>query len=131
VLLGSRYYASHQPPGPAPRFAVLFDMVGDKDLKIQREGSSVTGAPDVVELVWGLATRLGYGNVFVNEDGVPITDDHTPLQEAGIRAIDLIDFDYGPGNKWHHSPDDTIDKVSAASLQAVGDVGMGLVRTLK
>ena len=131
VLLGSRYYAAHQPAGPPPRYAVLFDMVGDKDLKIQREGSSVTGAPDVVQTVWDLAGRLGYGHVFVDEDGMPITDDHTPLQQAGIRAIDLIDFDYGPGNKWHHSPDDTLDKVSAASLQVVGDVGMALVRSSK
>ncbi len=131
VLLGSRYYAAHQPSGPLPRYAVLFDMVGDKDLKIQREGSSVTGAPDVVEAVWDLALRLGYDNAFVDEDGLPITDDHTPLQQAGFRAIDLIDFDYGPGNRWHHSPDDTLDKVSAASLQIVGDVGMGLVRMAK
>jgi glutaminyl-peptide cyclotransferase len=128
VLLGSRYYAAHQAGGPQPRYAVLFDMVGDKDLKILREGSSVTGAPDVVEAVWDLAVRLGYDKVFVDEEGFPVTDDHTPLQQAGIRAIDLIDFDYGPGNKWHHTPDDTLDKVSAASLQAVGDVGMGLVR---
>ena len=131
VLLGSRYYAAHLPAGPPPLYAVLFDMVGDKDLKIQREGSSVTGAPDVVELVWDLASRLGYSHLFVDEEGLPITDDHTPLQQAGIRAIDLIDFDYGPGNKWHHSPDDTLDKVSAESLQAVGDVGMGLVRRAK
>jgi glutaminyl-peptide cyclotransferase len=131
VLLGSRYYAAHQAGGPQPRFAVLFDMVGDKDLKILREGSSVTGAPDVVETVWDLAVRLGYDKIFVDEEGFPVTDDHTPLQQAGIRAIDLIDFDYGPGNKWHHTPDDTLDKVSAASLQAVGDVGMGLVRSEK
>jgi Zn-dependent M28 family amino/carboxypeptidase len=131
VLLGSRYYAAHLPPGTPPRFAVLFDMVGDKELKIQREGSSVTGAPDVVETVWKLASRLGYAHVFVEEEGMAITDDHSPLQQAGIRAIDLIDFDYGPGNQWHHSPDDTLDKVSAASLQIVGDVGMALVRTSK
>ena len=128
VLIGSRYYAAHQPAGPPPSYAILFDMVGDKDLKIQREGSSVTGAPDLVEMVWDLADRLGYGSVFVDEEGIPITDDHTPLQQAGIRAINLIDFDYGPGNKWHHSPDDTLDKVSSASLQVVGDVGMALVR---
>lgn len=131
VLLGSRYYAIHQPPGPQPLYAILFDMVGDKNLKIQREGSSVTGAPAVVDKVWSLARSLGYGHVFVDEEGQPITDDHTPLQEAGIRAIDLIDFDYGEGNKWHHSPDDTLDKVSAESLKAVGDLGMALVRTTK
>jgi glutaminyl-peptide cyclotransferase len=47
---------------------------------------------------------------------------------VGIRAIDIIDLDYGPTNSWHHTPDDTLDKLSQASLQAVGDVGMALVR---
>lgn len=131
VLIGSRYYAEHLPPGAAPGFAILFDMVGDKDLRLPKEGYSVTGAPDVVNQVWSLAARLGYGGVFVPEDGIALTDDHMPLQHVGIRAIDLIDFSFGPGNTWHHSPDDTIDKVSAASLQLVGDVGMGVIRTQK
>lgn len=136
VLIGSRYYASHLPAGPPPRFAVLFDMVGDKDLRLPKEGYSVTGAPDVVNEVWALAERIGHGRVFVAEEGISLTDDHISLQQAGIRAINLIDFTYGPaaagaGGAWHHSPDDTIDKVSAASLQVVGDVGMGLVRTQK
>ncbi|HEV8357500.1 MAG TPA: M28 family peptidase [Gemmatimonadales bacterium] len=131
VLLGSRYYALH-PVGPAPRFAVLFDMVGDKDLRIPQEGRSLTGAPDVVELVWALAARIGHGDVFVPEEGITLDDDHVPLQQAGIRAIDLIDFTFGgPDNQWHHTPDDTLDKVSAASLQVVGDVAMALVRTTR
>lgn len=131
VLIGSRYYAAHLPPGERPLFAVLFDMVGDRDLRIPREGNSQTGAPDVVERVWNQAEKLGYGEVFVSADQGPITDDHVPLQQVGIRAIDLIDLDYGPGNSWHHSPDDTIDKVSQASLQAVGDVAMAMVRTTR
>ena len=131
VLIGSRYYAAHLPAGPLPRYAVLFDMVGDRDLHILREGSSVTGAPDVVEMVWALAKRIGYGDVFAALDTGAITDDHIPLQQVGIRAIDIIDLDYGPTNSWHHTPDDTVDKVSATSLQAVGDVGMALVREAK
>jgi peptidase M28-like protein len=132
VLLGSRYYSVHQAPGPAPRFAILFDMVGDKELQIPQEGYSATGAPDVVELVWSIAARAGHGEVFVREQGTTLTDDHIPLQQAGIRAIDLIDFSFGgPDNKWHHTPDDTLDKVSAASLQIVGDVGMAVVRLQK
>jgi len=127
VLLGSRYYAANLPPGPAPRFAILLDMVGDKDLKIQQEGYSLTAAPDLVEKVWALAGRLGYGGIFVAEQGTSLTDDHVPLQQAGIRAIDLIDYPW----EWHHTPDDTLDKVSAASLQVVGDVAMALVRTEK
>jgi glutaminyl-peptide cyclotransferase len=132
VLLGSRYYAQHPAPGPAPRFAILFDMIGDRELQIPQEGFSLVGAPDVVEQVWALAARLGHADVFVPEQGISLTDDHVPLQQAGIRAIDLIDFSYGgPDNKWHHTPDDTIDKVSAASLQVVGDVAMALVRVTK
>jgi hypothetical protein len=127
VLIGSRYYAANQPPGERPRFAVLFDMVGDKDLRIAREGYSVTGAPDAVRIVWDMARRLGYESTFVDEDSGAVTDDHFPLQQAGIRAIDLIDFQY----PWHHTPDDTIDKVSAASLQIVGDVAMAVIRTTK
>ena len=131
VLIGSRYYADHLPPGPAPRYAVLFDMVGDKDLRIPKEGYSVTGAPDVVEQVWSIARRIGHGTVFVDEEGISLTDDHIPLQQVGIRAIDMIDFTFGPGNGYHHTPDDTLDKVSAASLKVVGDVGMALIRSEK
>ena len=84
----------------------------------------------MVEKVWSLAARLGHAAVFPPEEGITLVDDHVPLQEAGIRAIDLIDFTFGgDDNHWHHTPDDTIDKVSAASLQAVGDVVMGVVRT--
>lgn len=127
VLIGSRYYAANQPPGPKPRFAVLFDMVGDKDLRIPREGYSVTAAADVVDLVWDMAARLGYDSAFPNVEGQAITDDHYALQQAGIRAIDLIDLEY----PWHHTPEDTIDKVSAASLQIVGDVAMAVIRSQK
>ena len=132
VLLGSRYYAEHLAPGPQPRFAVLFDMIGDKDLRIPQEGLSLVAAPDVVELVWSLADRIGHGEVFVREEQGGLTDDHVPLQRVGIRAIDLIDFTFGgPDNKWHHTPDDTIDKVSSASLQVVGDLALALVRVTK
>ncbi|MGH7529007.1 MAG: M28 family peptidase [Gemmatimonadales bacterium] len=124
VLIGSRWFASHQPPGYQPLYAVLFDMVGDKDLQIPQEGYSVSQAPEVVRLVWEAAERLGHDDVFVDRPGQAITDDHLPLQEAGIRAIDVIDFEY----PYWHTTEDTIDKVSAASLQIVGDVAVALVR---
>jgi Zn-dependent M28 family amino/carboxypeptidase len=126
VLIGSRWYTQHQPPGPTPVFAILWDMVGDKNLNIQKEGNSLTGAPDVVDRVWEMARRLGYQKQFLDEAGVTLTDDHVELQKAGIKAIDVVDFDY----PYWHTPDDTIDKVSAASLQAVGDVAVGLIRDL-
>lgn len=124
VLIGARYYAAHQPPGGKPLYAVLFDLVADKDLQIYQEGNSVTGAPEVVSLVWDMARDLGYGKVFVDTPKHALTDDHLELQKAGIRAIDVVDFDYPA---WH-TQYDTIDKVSGESLQIVGDVALGLVR---
>ena len=124
VLIGSRYYAAHQVSGPPPLYAVLFDLVADKDLQIFQEGNSLIGAPEVVELVWDTAKDLGYAGTFVATPKHTLIDDHLELQKVGIRAIDVVDFDYPA---WH-TKDDTIDKVSAASLKIVGDVAVGLVR---
>jgi hypothetical protein len=124
VLIGARHYAANQPPGPKPLYAVLFDLVADKDLQIYQEGNSVTGAPEVVSIVWEVARDLGYGRTFVDTPRHTLTDDHIELQKVGIRAIDVVDFDYPA----HHTPFDTIDKVSGESLQIVGDVAVGLVR---
>jgi len=124
VLIGSRYYATHPAPGAQPLYAVLFDLVADKDLQIFEEGNSLVGAPEVVELVWNTAKDLGYAGTFVATPKHTLIDDHLELQKVGIRAIDVVDFDYP---SWH-TKDDTIDKVSAASLQIVGDVAVALVR---
>jgi glutaminyl-peptide cyclotransferase len=124
VLIGSRYYGAHQVAGPKPLYAVLFDLVADKDLQLYQEGNSLVGAPEVVELVWGTAKELGYGGYFISSPRHTLIDDHLELQKAGIRAIDVVDFDYPA---WH-TTEDTIDKVSAASLQIVGDVAVALIR---
>ena len=124
VLIGSRYYGAHQLLGGRPLYAVLFDLVADKDLQIYQEGNSLVGAPEVVELVWDSAKELGYGGYFIASPRHTLIDDHLELQKAGIRAIDVVDFDYPP---WH-TQYDTIDKVSAASLQVVGDVAVELIR---
>jgi glutaminyl-peptide cyclotransferase len=124
VLIGSRYYGAHQLPGARPLYAVLYDLIADKDLQIYQEGNSLVGAPEVVDLVWDSAKDLGYSGYFIASPRHTLIDDHLELQKAGIRAIDVVDFDYP---SWH-TPDDTIDKVSAASLQVVGDVAVDLVR---
>ena len=122
VLIGSRYYGAHQV-GPKPLYAVLFDMVGDKDLRISQEGNSIIGAGEVVDLVWDTAHKLGYGAIFVPFENTTLTDDHVELQQAGIRAIDVVDFDY----PYWHTPNDTMDKISAQSLGIVGRLALALV----
>ena len=124
VLIGSRYYAANQLAGSKPLYAVLFDLVADKDLQLYQEGNSLVGAPEVVELVWSIAKDLGYGGYFISSPRHTLIDDHLELQKAGIRAIDVVDFDYPA---WH-TTEDTIDKVSPGSLQVVGDVALALVR---
>lgn len=125
VLIGSSWYAAHPVAAERPLFAVLWDMVGDKDLRIPKEPGSQIAAPDVVEMVWQIAAQMGYGHIFVDASYPgAITDDHTPLIAAGIRAIDVIDIEY---TAWH-TPLDTPDKISAASLEAVGNVAVGVLR---
>lgn len=124
TLIGSRYFAKHLPAGYTTLFAVVFDMVGDRDLQFLEEGYSAQNAPEVVQRVWQTADRLGYRNIFVKRVTQSLTDDHVPLQQAGIRAIDVIDYDF----PYHHTTEDTIDKVSAESLQIVGNVAVALIR---
>ena len=124
VLIGSRWFAAHQPPGYQPLYAVLWDMVGDKDLQIFEEGQSVAFAPEVVQRVWRVAAERGHERHFVPSVRHTLIDDHVSLQKVGIHAIDVVDFDY----PYWHTTEDTIDKVSAASLQIVGDVAVALVR---
>jgi len=123
VLIGSHYFATHLPAGYRPLYAVLWDMVGDQDQQFLQEGYSLQGAPEVVERVWSMAESLHLGKVFRPGSWGPITDDHVPLLEAGIRAIDVIDIDYPS----HHTMQDTVDKVSAQSLGNAGRVALALL----
>jgi Zn-dependent M28 family amino/carboxypeptidase len=102
-------------------------MIGDKDLEITREAFS---SPALTRLVWQAAADLGYGKYFSNRT-LAIEDDHLPFIKAGVPALDLIDFDYGPGHSWWHTPADTLDKVSAWSLQIVGEVVLETIRRLE
>jgi glutaminyl-peptide cyclotransferase len=124
VLIGSKYFANHLPsPGYKPLYGVLWDMIGDKDLRIPYEMNSFQQVPEVVSRVWQTAADMGYGNIFVQESGGAVTDDHVPLLNAGLRVIDVIDLTYPA----HHTPQDTMDKISPRSLAIVGDVATALV----
>ncbi len=124
VLLGSKYFANHLPEGYAPLYGVLWDMIGDRDLQLFHEENSLDAAPEVVARVWNTAQSLGYARWFIPQARYRVTDDHIPLLRKGLRVIDVIDLDYPD----HHKPSDTIDKVSARSLQIVGDVALTLVK---
>jgi len=124
ALIGTRYFARNLPAGYRPLFAVVWDMVGDHDQVFPQEGYSLERAPEVVERVWSAASEIGLGRVFPGRQGSYVTDDHVPLLEAGIRAIDVIDLQYAD---WHTTTD-TPDKVSAESLANVGRLALYLLR---
>ena len=121
-LLGSRYFAKNKAAEYSPRFGILLDMIGDKYLDIPKEQHSIKYAPDIVDMVWRKARELGYPQ-FLNEAGDLVTDDHLPLNDVGIKTIDLIDFNYpDPTNRFWHSHKDIPENCSAESLEAVGTV---------
>ena len=121
-LLGSRHFASTASRAVVPRFGILLDMVGDAALELPREGYSVRYAPDVVNHIWNTARGLGITE-FVDFPGGEIIDDHLPLNEVGIRTVDIIDFEYpDPTHRYWHTHEDTPDKCSPESLEAVGTV---------
>jgi glutaminyl-peptide cyclotransferase len=126
VLIGSRYFAAHLPAGYQPLFAVLWDMIGGRDQRIYEEAYSLDHAPEVVDRVWRTADDLGLSRMFSPLNGGYITDDHVPLLEKGIRAIDVIGFENY--RQWHHTTQDTVDKVSEQTLGDIGRLALALLR---
>jgi Zn-dependent M28 family amino/carboxypeptidase len=126
VLIGSRYFADHLSSGYRPLFAVLWDMIGGRNQRIYQEGNSLDGAPEVVERVWRTAGDLGLEHMFSPLNGGYITDDHVPLLQKGIRAIDVIGFENY--REWHHTMQDTVDKVSEGTLADIGRLALALLR---
>jgi Zn-dependent M28 family amino/carboxypeptidase len=125
MLLGARHFASTHPDY-RPLFGILLDMVGERGARFTQEQNSLALAPEVVGRVWDTAEELGYDEFFVEQIGPAVNDDHVVLNQAGIRTIDIIDFDY----PYWHTPEDTPDKVDARTLGAVGDVLLALIRRL-
>ena len=105
---------------------ILLDMIGDSDLNI---GIPQNSSRHLASLVFDSAKEENARNKFSLSDN-NILDDHVPFLQAGVAAIDIIDFDYGsqPGkNDYWHTDKDTLDKLSADSLQTVGRI---VIRTL-
>ncbi len=137
-ILGSRYMATHLDQlGVTPEdfnLMILFDMVGEADtdreyigfnMETQKvgqqfyyENNSLNNAPEQTETLWQIAAELGYEDHFIPQPRYTITDDHLPFIQQGIPAVDFIDFDY----PYWHTTSDTLDKLSATSLDRVGSV---------
>ncbi len=126
-VYGSKHIAARwRSDGTLGRLKALInlDMIGDKNLNIKQE---MNGNPSLRRLFWNTAADLGYRAYFPTNDPITIEDDHIPFVKLGAPAIDLIDFDYPP---WHTAAD-TMDKVSAQSLEIVGRVTLEVVRRLE
>ncbi|MBM3129271.1 MAG: M28 family peptidase [Chloroflexi bacterium] len=111
--IGAAYFAAKL--NAKPEFVVIADMIGDAEQNIYYEQTSDKA---LQEELWKIAARLGYTREFIPEFKWAIEDDHTPFLFRGIRAAVLIDFDY----PYWHTTQDTVDKVSGASLERVGRV---------
>ena len=96
---------------------LLVDMIGDKKLGMMKDADST---PWLVDLVWKTAERIGNGKYFLGNESA-YSDDHIAFKNAGVPVVDMIDFDYGPGNSYWHTNEDTIDKVSGDSVKIVCD----------
>jgi Zn-dependent M28 family amino/carboxypeptidase len=116
---GSRHYvqvAKRNGSLASLKAMILVDMIGDRQLDIRRDTNST---PWLTDIIWNAARSEKLGEYFLN-DRTAIEDDHLPFVEAGVPSVDIIDLDY---EAWH-TPMDTLDAVSARSLQVVGDVLM-------
>jgi Zn-dependent M28 family amino/carboxypeptidase len=114
---------------PKIRALLLVDMIGDRDLDIARDENST---PWLIDFVSSAAQQVGDSDYFFKQS-MAISDDHEPFTKIGVPSIDLIDFTFGPNNtnRWWHTPQDTLDKLSAHSLQVVGDVVLKTLQLLQ
>jgi Zn-dependent M28 family amino/carboxypeptidase len=110
-ILGSKAFVASLTSKPDA--AVILDMIGDADLNVYMEKNSDAA---LTKEIWDTAARLGYGDKIISQPKYQILDDHLPFLQAGIPAVDMIDFDYPA---WH-TTSDTPDKVSAQSLEVIG-----------
>ena len=129
-LYGSRHLAEKWlSDGTAAKVKALInvDMIGDKDLDLTYD---MTSASALRELIWVTGDRLGFSENFPRVRG-QMDDDHQPFLRAGIKAVDIIDLDYGPHNAWWHNEQDTMDKLSANSFHIIGAVIQDVIPQLE
>jgi glutaminyl-peptide cyclotransferase len=128
-VYGTRHLAAQwQQDGTAKKIRafLLIDMIGDADLDIDRDTNSTQWLESVV---YEAATRLGYQSHFFVRNNA-LSDDHLPFMNIGVPSADIIDIDYGYNNVFHHTTQDTVDKLSPKSLEISGTVVLETVRIL-
>ena len=126
-LWGSKRAAEHLvSKGRQVQAVICLDMLGDKDLQISVPAN---GSPTLAKIAVHAAKRAGYPELVKPIDEL-VKDDHVPFVEKGFKAIDLIDFSYGPQNSYWHTPEDTMDKVSEESLLKSGKLIAELLNIL-
>jgi Zn-dependent M28 family amino/carboxypeptidase len=131
-FLGAKYFVKNKPDKYFPRFAILLDMVGDKNAVFEPEGNSMKSAARYTTEIWQAARELGL-STFRNGPGSTIEDDHLPFLEAGIPAVDIIDADLvgahttDPARKYWHTTHDLPNNLSAKTLDEVGRLLLYLI----
>jgi glutaminyl-peptide cyclotransferase len=129
-LYGSRFYAENlRMQGEIERCSavIILDMIGDKDLNIAIPSDSDT---KLASSLFAAAERLGFRSKFDYYKS-PILDDHVPFQKLGIPSIDIIDFEFGPGNCYWHTSEDNRTNISEKSMKIVGDTVLEMVWNCK
>lgn len=111
---------------------LLADMIGDRDLNINPDDQST---PALVALLRQAAKNTGHTKNVLQHAQESISDDHLPFKQRGVPVLDLIDIDYGPHTAqqpdgWHHTPQDTLDKLSPQSLQTSADLFLELINLI-
>jgi Zn-dependent M28 family amino/carboxypeptidase len=119
MFYGSRHLAdSLEARDELPGCLIVPDMIGDRRLRIARDGNSDGALSD---RIWSKAEEIGYGRHFTDRR-IMVLDDHIPFMAAGVPSCVLIDFEYGPLNSYWHTENDDLSKIDERSLKAVGDV---------
>jgi glutaminyl-peptide cyclotransferase len=109
------------------RAFLLADLVGSRNAHFMRESTST---PALTELVWSTAAKLGYSGIFIN-DVTSVEDDHDSFLKRNVPSVDVIDLDREHDVPYWHTPQDTVDKVSAKSLAITGHVFLESVKQLQ
>lgn len=130
--LGTQYWVTKHPytVENMPIYGILLDIVGGLDARFHREIASHQLAGSIVDKVWGTASMSGYGNVFINQIGGAVMDDHVYVNQLGIPCIDIIENQNSQTGSFPptwHTHADNMSNISRTSLKAVGQVVLNVI----